>query len=208
MLYIYTCGLYDWSQQRYTRVGVRKTILFSIKGYTMSKVFKLIVATSALTMLSLAAPAPARAACEIENTGPGSVNECVNVADFSCELSNDNQIIIRNDSEQVAQSGPVEAGEGAFSGTVTNDNGTTFSVTIENEGCVVTAVTTPQPPVEETPVVPQPVVEPPKKETPKVLAKTSSSNLIVQVVAGVMAASLVAAGAIYVTKKTRGYLAR
>ena len=126
-----------------------------------------------------ASPVGAVEDCDISNTGPGSTNECTVRDIYTCEVTENNEIIVRNDNEQTVASGTAtndgnNEGGNATSGTATNENGTVFNVEITNEGCDVTTVTQPEP---ETPVTPTPeVVKPPVTTKPTVLANTAGDN--------------------------------
>ncbi len=97
----------------------------------------LAVGVITLTPLAMGSSAFALEPCSISNTGPGSTNSCVALADYSCTVTNDNILIINNDNEQVATSGDAisttntNAGS-ATTGTATNANGSTFTATITN----------------------------------------------------------------------------
>ena len=147
--------------------------------------------------------------CTISNTGPGSNNTCTTNVDYTCEVDNDNNIIIRDENDQTAGSGSASndgntSGGNATSGSATNDNGTTFEVEIDNEGaCTVTNVTTPVTPTPTQPVgglggAGETVAAAAPK--PTVLAKTSGENVAMVVIAIVAALGLATAAA-------RGYVA-
>ncbi len=124
--------------------------------------FKQLLAVAAviLSPLALALPTSATDAdCTITNTGPGSNNTCTVNDKYTCEVDNDNNVTVRDENDQVAGSGSATtsgntSGGSSTSGSATNSNGTTFTVVIENDGCVVTNVAIPEVP---KPVAPQPV---------------------------------------------------
>jgi hypothetical protein len=156
--------------------------------------------------LVLVVPASATESdCTISNTGPGSNNTCTVNTDYTCEVDNDNNVTVRDENDQVAGSGSASSdgnttGGNATSGSATNDNGTTFTVEIDNGACVVTKVTTPVTPTPTRPVggsgaaggAGAVVAAAPK---PTVLPNTSGENfaLVGLAIAGVLAA--VATGA-------------
>lgn len=166
----------------------------------MSKLKQFLFAGSSMALL-LAVPIPASATdeCTITNTGPGSVNECEIEQEFTCTVQNDTVIIVNSEGEQVASSGDSNTdgntnGGGATSGSATNDNGTSFEFEINNDGCVVTAVTEPKP---EAPVRPRETTPPvggrgaagpvTPVATPTVLPNTGN-DIFLAVAAGVTAA--------------------
>ena len=104
---------------------------------------------------------------------------CISTTSTECNINTDNNVTISNNNVQVAWSGNgLNTGSGESStGSATNSNGTTFSITITNgvateggmsKACVAyvtvpaTTVVTPTTPVVTT------------KATPKVLPNTSS----------------------------------
>lgn len=165
---------------------------------------KSLVAVVALVGMPLMALPVSATDCTITNTGPDSNNTCEVNTNYRCTVQNDTVIIVDNDGQQVATSGSANGsgntGSGdATSGSATNSNGTTFEFEVDNEGCVVTAVTEPKPeaPVggsgaagEATPVVAKPTV----------LAKTSGESTL-PVLAGAAALLVAALAAV------RGYAA-
>lgn len=135
----------------------------------MKRLLKLaVVAAFALSAITVGAPASAQQAtgtCEIGFTGPNSQNMCTSTTTYTCTVTNTNTVTITNNSNQDAVSGQVVvsgngSGGGAQSGTVTNNNGTVFSVVItnpdplsQNNGTCTATVTVPatEPPA---PVIP------------------------------------------------------
>lgn len=141
--------------------------------------------------------------CTITNTGPGSTNECVTETTYTCEVIGDNEIRIINSNDQEVYSGPADVTDNtdsgnATSGSVTNNNGTTFDIQIENDVCVASEVEeTPEP---EEPVTPTDTVTPTEEAEPVVLAETAGNDMI-QLLIVLGAASLtIAAGTLAVTR--------
>lgn len=123
------------------------------------------VAVFTLTPFVFSGAAQAQQAdCTINNTGPGSNNQCTISEDYQCSIDNENNVEIVNENDQSVTSGTANVsgntgGGNATSGTVSNTNGTTFTITIINgdsdePSCVVTAVTPVTPVVPDTPVQP------------------------------------------------------
>jgi hypothetical protein len=121
---------------------------------------KLLLGLTAFALaLGVSAPSASALSCDISGTGPGSTNTCESVADFECQVKNNNEFTVINKNDQKATSGTAVVdgntdGGNALSGSATNSNGTVIDVKITNGGCVVTAVTQP------------PVVTPPTTVTP------------------------------------------
>ncbi len=177
---------------------------------------KSLIAVAAVLALPLVATGSVSAtdsSCTISNTGPGSNNTCTVKEDYTCTVSSDNKIVIKDENDQVAGSGTATnsgntTGGNATSGSASNENGTTFDVSINNEGaCVVTNVTTPVTPTPTQPVgglggaggagaVAGAVVAEAAK--PTVLAKTSGENIV-----AIVAATVAALG--FATAGVRGY---
>ncbi len=139
----------------------------------MKKLLKVVaVVAFALSSVVVGAPAMAQqATCDIGFTGPDSNNMCTSTTKYECSVTNTNNVTIKNQNNQVVASGTVTnsgntGGGGSVSGSVSNTNGTTFSVTISNEStegqqgqtCTATVVVpakTPEtPPAAVTPVTP------------------------------------------------------
>lgn len=168
---------------------------------------KSLIAVAAMAMLPFAASASVSAtdsSCAITNTGPGSTNSCTVSDKYTCDVDNDNNIVVRDENDQVAGTGSATtdgntSGGNATSGSASNDNGTTFEVTIENDGCVVTKVTNP---VTPTPVRPAggsgaaggAGATAPGVETPTVLANTAGENPVALVFAAIATLGLATAG--------------
>lgn len=120
----------------------------------------MITAIMALTPFAFVLPASAAGTCQIGYTGPNSNNQCVSVTTYACTVVNDNDVKIVNQNDQSAVSGTVVTGSNTqggngVSGTVSNNNGTTFNVSITNTGATntCTAIAT-VPATPETPVTP------------------------------------------------------
>lgn len=176
----------------------------------------LIIFALALSPLAIGAPASATTEAvgtcpegfELSKTGPDSTNVCVSVEEFTCEIDNDNNVIVNGENNQEAASGTVEVGEngtggGALSGNASNNNDVNFDITIENgvEGsdvCSVVATVPVIPPVvpeEEKKPEPAPEKKPvpaPEKKAAPVLAKTAgdSTMTVIASVLGVAAVVL------------------
>jgi len=172
----------------------------------MKKLLKVLaVAIFAFTPFIISSSALAKSVCEIGYTGPDSQNLCKSTTKYSCEVTNENKVKIKNDNNQVVASGTVSNGDNnqggnATSGSVTNENGTTFSVTITNPGfegvCVAEAVVpateqpeTPTTPT--TPVTPAPTpVQPTATGAGQVALLPETSDTFSQTLLIVVAASL------------------
>ncbi len=115
------------------------------------KTLKQLLAVAAVIVSPLVMTLPASATdsdCTISNTGPGSNNTCTVEAKYTCEVDNQNKVTVKDENGQVAGSGSATTsgnttGGSATSGSATNSNGTTFTISIENENCVVTNVAAP-----------------------------------------------------------------
>ena len=151
----------------------------------MKRLYQIVAAAIVTLFVPLIASTPTLAAsCDIGFTGPDSSNMCTSVEKYQCEVTNTNTVEIKNSSNQVVASGAVNvSGNGtggtATSGSVTNTNGASFTVTITNaiptvqdSGTCTAAVVVP---ATEEPVTPTPVttVTPEKTDTPKALPVTS-----------------------------------
>lgn len=172
------------------------------------KKLQLIAAAFVVAAATLTAVPSAQAAdfkCENGFTGPDSDNKCVSVAEYECTYNNDTNIIIVNNNDQNGVSGEAEVVDntstgGAITGSVTNENGTSFSFEVtngddENEECVANEVKPATPVTPEVPKTPEtPKVTAPQAEKPAVLAKTSGDKVFVYALAA--AASLAAAAGI------------
>lgn len=151
----------------------------------MKRMYQLIAAAIVTLLVPLAAsmPVSAAATCDVGYTGPNSQNMCTSVQTYDCTVENNNIITIDNTSTQVGVSGAAlnnsnTVSGGATSGTVTNGNGTVFSVVITNgtattqdpktcsAAVVIPATTTPE------------TVVPTVKETPKALPVTSGDSTL------------------------------
>lgn len=101
-----------------------------------------------LTPFAVSAPASAQSTCGTGFTGPDSNNQCTSTTQYSCTVSNENNVTIVNDTNQVVGTGSASGGS-ATSGSTVNVNGTTYTITIANEDvCTATVVVpaTEQPP--------------------------------------------------------------
>lgn len=142
--------------------------------------------------------------CEIGFTGPNSNNECVSEQQYTCEIENNNQITINDNTQQEAATGNAKiedntSGGGAVSGTAKNSSGTTYNFTVSNSGeskvCVANKVV----PASETPEAPaNPApgrgesaapVQPSQKVTPAALPVTSGTTAPVIVLTGTVVAT-------------------
>ncbi len=100
--------------------------------------------------------------CPVGFTGPDSVNICTSKTEFTCKVTNNNEVTVDNTNQQIAVSGSAGSndngnGGSAMTGSATNANGTTFAATVTNgTACTVVATTAPITPV-VTPPVGQPV---------------------------------------------------
>lgn len=108
------------------------------------------VAVAILGLSGSGASVSAADECTISGTGPNSTNSCVVKDDFTCKVDNDNKFTVTNKNNQEATSGSAKVddnttGGNATSGSATNSNGTVIDVKIQNNACVVTAVTPPAP---------------------------------------------------------------
>lgn len=155
----------------------------------MSKLAKLFVVVSMLGV-SFFVPVPAYAVadCAITTTGPGSINGCNSSTGYTCQVANENIIVLNSSNTQVATSGSAttsgntSSGD-ASTGSASNANGATFNFSISNGTCVVTSVTQ-TPEVPEEPAAPvRPVATGGRgmvqsvADTPTVLAPTSSGGM-------------------------------
>jgi hypothetical protein len=132
----------------------------------MKKLLQILSATSFCLVLAFSGASSVFAQnsneCVIENTGPGSVNECEIVDEETCIANNGTFVEINNDNDQEAGSGDGESdgnttGGGATSGDSNNSNETDIVIEVENGSCVFAAApVTPEPPV--TPETPAPAV--------------------------------------------------
>src|SRR5690606_3838762 len=105
----------------------------------MKRLYQLLAAAVVTLALPVAVGQPAQAAmvCQVGFTGPNSQNMCVSTETYQCSVTNTNTVTITNSSSQIVASGIVTvsgngSGGSATSGSVTNSDGTTFSVTITN----------------------------------------------------------------------------
>jgi len=182
----------------------------------MKRIYLVSAAVTLFGAIWVSVPAAAQADCEVGPTGPDSQNICESAEDYQCSIQNENLVIINNTTKQEAYSGKASSinngsGGSASSGSVTNNTGTTFTVSISNGGgsenepatCVVSAVApAPAPENPETPKTPEPgrgetgaPVTPSRTVTPQALPVTSGNQTgLVLIFAG--SASLVALAAV------------
>lgn len=171
----------------------------------MKKLLKVLaVAIFAVTPFIISSSASAQSVCEIGYTGPDSKNLCTSITDYTCKVTNTNNVDIRNENDQSVASGTVSnsgntQGGKSTSGSVTNSNGTTFSVTITNPGtegvCVAKAVVPAQPvtPGANPAPAPSPTpVQPTATGAGQVAALPNTSDNFAQTVLIVVAALLAA----------------
>lgn len=101
----------------------------------------MVVAVLALPLFVVGVPVSAQqasqATCEIGYTGPDSNNMCTSTTEYTCEVTNENTVTISSSNNQDGASGQVSvtgntSGGNGVSGTVTNENGTVYNVTITN----------------------------------------------------------------------------
>lgn len=163
----------------------------------MKKLSQIIMVTAiVLSPFALSGSANAEDSCTISGTGEGSNNSCTIEKEYTCTVDSENNITVKNDNDQVAGTGKATVdgntnGESATSGSATNENGTMFDITIDNEGgCAVASVTPGQGSVTPTaPVTPtvRPVggsgavvapVAAPQVAAPAMLPDTSADSTI------------------------------
>lgn len=155
----------------------------------MTRIYLVSIAVTLLGTVAVSAPALAAFTCEVGFTGPNSQNMCESVTEYQCSVDNENIVIIDSSTNQVAYSGSATVGNNgsggnASSGSVTNDSGTTFTVTVTNGGgeqqspatCLASVVV----PATEIPEEPgrgetETPVQPAQKVTPAALPVTSGS---------------------------------
>lgn len=116
----------------------------------MKKLLKVLaVAVFAFVPFVVSSSVSATATCEIGFTGPDSQNVCTSVTEYTCTVTSTNDVTIDTTSGQEVASGPVSnSGNGqtgsSTSGSISNESGTTFAVTITNPSiggtCIATAV--------------------------------------------------------------------
>lgn len=107
----------------------------------MKKIFSILVSVVfMIPLLFVSTTALATGVCPEGFSGPDSENMCKSNK-YTCHVENNNTAVIDNDNTQVAVSGDAE-GAGARTGSASNNNKVTFSVSIGNKnGCIVSAVT-------------------------------------------------------------------
>lgn len=143
------------------------------------KKLKQIVATAVLVLAPFTTAGIAAAdTCEIGYTGPNSENLCVSEQEYTCTVTNENEVTIDQTNQQITVSGDANNtdntnGGGSQSGSATNENNVTFNVTVENDEVCTVLATVPATP---TPVEPATTVTPKETVTPTVLAPTASDS--------------------------------
>jgi hypothetical protein len=117
---------------------------------------KLLLGLTAFALaLGLSSPSAYALECDISGTGPDSENTCKSIEDFKCTVTNNNDVKVYNDNEQVAVTGGSvtidnTSGGSSTSGGANNSNSTVVEGTIKNNACVIAApavVTPPSAPV-------------------------------------------------------------
>lgn len=164
----------------------------------MKKVmYAIAVAAVLLSPLTIGGSVSAAGTCQIGYTGPNSDNLCVSTTVYACNVVNNTMVEVGNDNLQVTVTGDASGGS-ASTGSTTNNNGVTFTATVDNQDCSVvatvpaTVVAPPTRTVEQK--APAPVVAP-QKVTAKVLPNTDSASPLTTL--GLVVGSL-GAGAILV----------
>lgn len=183
----------------------------------MRKLLKIVaVIALAVTPILVGVPASAQQAtgqgtCEIGFTGPDSQNLCTSTTEYRCEVTNTNTINITSTNQQDGVTGGAFVsgntnGGSSVSGTVTNENGTVFNVTVtntnpDNENGLGTCVATRTVPA----TIPPAPVEPTGGEGEViVLPVTSGESILVTVgtiAAGAIVLALTSIGAVYVYRR-------
>lgn len=100
--------------------------------------------TAFILALGVSAPSAFALDCDISNTGPNSTNECKSIEDFRCTVTNNNEVKVYNDNEQVAVTGGAvtidnTSGGSSTSGDANNTNSTVVEGVIKNNACVIAA---------------------------------------------------------------------
>ncbi len=145
------------------------------------KKLKQIVATVVLVLAPFTTAGIAAAdTCEIGYTGPNSENLCVSEQEYTCTVTNENEVTIDQTNQQITVSGDANNtdntnGGGAQSGSATNENNVTFNVTVENDEVCTVVATVPATPTPTT-SEPEVTVTPEETSTPAVLAPTASDS--------------------------------
>ena len=120
---------------------------------------KLILGLTAFTLaLGFTSPSASALSCDISGTGPDSENLCKSIESFKCTVTNNNDVKIYNDNDQVAVTGGTvtvdnTSGGSSTSGNATNSNSTVVEGTIKNNACVIAAPAVVTPPAPVTPSV-------------------------------------------------------
>lgn len=148
----------------------------------MKRIYQLAV-VAAVLVAPFVVDVPASAQ-SVDNTGPGSSNEIDEEQNYTCEVENENTVVINGETVQVSTSGDANnegntEGGSSTTGSATNSSGTNFNVTITNgETCVAAVV--PEPETPEEPEEPTPgageTVQPTQTATPTALPVTSGET--------------------------------
>lgn len=179
----------------------------------MKRLYQLLAVAAVAILVPIAASMPASAVntCEVGFTGPNSQNMCTSVETYSCSVTNQNNVTITNSSNQTVASGAVTvsgngAGGNGTSGSVTNTDGTTFTVVITNSnptsqdpGVCTATVTVPATETEET-------VTPASTEKPQALPVTSGDKTLVGLMIATGVAVVTAVTAIAVALYRRSHM--
>jgi hypothetical protein len=106
----------------------------------MKKLSKVLaVAVFAFMPFIVSSSSSATGVCNVGYTGPDSQNLCRSETKYACSVNNNNDVKIVNSNNQEVASGNVsnsnnQLGGDSTSGSVTNNSGTTFAITIKNPG--------------------------------------------------------------------------
>jgi len=158
----------------------------------MKRIYLVSAVMAVFGLVLVSTPVSAAFTCQEGYTGPNTENMCESVEKYQCSVENQNIVTIKNSTNQTVYSGNagVEgngSGGGATSGSVTNEEGTTFTVTISNgdesaeapSTCLVSAFV----PAKETPETPtsgrgeaETPVTPSRTVTPQALPVTSGNQ--------------------------------
>jgi hypothetical protein len=152
---------------------------------------KLILGLTAFTLaLGFTSPSASALSCDISGTGPNSDNTCKSIESFKCTVTNNNEVKVYNDNDQVAVTGGAvtidnKSGGSSTSGNAGNSNSTVVEGTIKNNACVVAAPAV-APPVTPSAVTPSggqgstvaPVAAPAGRGAASSLPNTSAESAI------------------------------
>jgi hypothetical protein len=121
---------------------------------------KLILGLTAFTLaLGFTSPSASALSCDISGTGSNSDNTCKSIESFKCTVTNNNEVKVYNDNDQVAVTGGAvtidnNTGGSSSSGDANNSNSTVVEGTIKNNACVIAAPAVVTPPVTPSVVTP------------------------------------------------------